>query len=323
MTPTGRATRRFFPPPGQLVDIGTHRLHLRCEGSGTPPVVFDAALGASSLSWSLVSPGVAATTRSCTYDRAGFGWSDAGPLPRNAGRVAEELYELLRRAAVPMPCVLVGHSFGGLVMRLLAARHPDAAAALVLLEPAHPEDWIRLSDEQRKLIARGARLCRHGAVAARLGLARLVSALVSAGALGPARAIVKVISRGGLRRDDEGILAPVWKLPPDARGVLKRMWTQPAFFEALGSQIESICESAGQAAREAPDWYGDVPLVVMTAAGAGEPRMRADAALARRSARGRHIIVAGSGHWIPLDAPDAVVGTIANIVQELRAARSA
>jgi len=136
MTPTGRATRRFFPPPGQLVDIGTHRLHLRCEGSGTPPVVFDAALGASSLSWSLVSPGVAATTRSCTYDRAGFGWSDAGPLPRNAGRVAEELYELLRRAAVPMPCVLVGHSFGGLVMRLLAARHPDAAAALVLLEPA-------------------------------------------------------------------------------------------------------------------------------------------------------------------------------------------
>jgi pimeloyl-ACP methyl ester carboxylesterase len=310
-------------PPGRLVSVGRHRLHIRCEGDGAPPVVFDAALGGSSLSWSLVSPAVAASTRACTYDRAGFGWSDAGPLPRTAGHIADELYELLRRSETAMPCVLVGHSFGGLVMRLLAARHPDAAAALVLLEPAHPEDWAQPSEEQRQLIARGARLCGHGAVAARLGVARAVSGLVGAGALGAARAIVKMVSRGGLRREDEGILAPVWKLPPELRPHLKRMWTQPRFFQALGSQIESICESAAQVVAEAPEHYGDLPLVVMTAAGASDRRMHLDAALARRSARGRHIIVADSGHWIPLDAPQAVVEAIANVTREIRASRSA
>jgi len=280
--------------------------------------VFDAALGASSLSWSLVFPGVATITRACAYDRAGFGWSDRGPLPRTAAQIADELYALLERADVARPSVLVGHSFGGLVMRLLAARHPDAAAALVLLEPAHPEDWTQPSEEQQRLIARGARLCRHGTVAARLGVARVVSTLVGTGALNAARAIVKVVSRGGLRREDEGILAPVSKLPPEARAVLRHMWTEPRFFEALGSQIASICESAAQVAREAPPDYGDLPLVVLTAAGASNERMQADAALARRSRRGRHIIVAGSGHWLPLDAPAKVTDAIVALVQELR-----
>lgn len=313
--------RRFPRAPGQLVDLGSHRLHLRCDGAGEPAVVFDAALGASSLSWSLVSPRIATVTRACTYDRAGFGWSEAGPLPRTAGRIADELYELLRRAAIPLPCVLVGHSFGGLVMRLLASRHPETATALVLLEPVHPEDWMQPSEEQRQRIARGARLCRRGAVAARLGLAGAVAALVGVGALGAARALVRMVSRGGLRREDEGILAPVWKLPPETRAVLKQMWTQPKFFEALGSQIESICESAAEMHREEPDKYDDLPLVVMTAAGAGEQRIRADAALAQRSARGRHIIVADSGHWIPLDAPDAVIDTIVSTVREIRSCR--
>lgn len=307
--------------PGQLVSVGSHRLHVRCAGDGAPPVVFDAALGASSLSWSLVFPEVAAVTRACTYDRAGFGWSEAGPKPRTAGRIADELFALLRGAGIPPPCVFVGHSFGGLVVRLLAARHPDAAAALVLLEPAHPEEWAQPSDEQRRLIARGVRLCGHGAVAARLGLARVVAALVGTGALGAARAVVKMVSRGGLRREDEGILAPVSRLPPEARAVLRHMWTEPRFFQALGSQIESICASAAELAQETPSHYGDLPLVVLTAAGAGAQRMEADAALARRSRRGRHILIPDSGHWLPLDAPAAVADAIAATVRELRARR--
>ncbi|MBI4265341.1 MAG: alpha/beta hydrolase [Acidobacteria bacterium] len=309
------------PPPGVLVEIGRHRLHLRSEGTGAPAVVFDAALGASSLSWSLVLPAVAQTTRAVAYDRAGFGWSDAGPVPRTAGRLADELHELLRRADVPPPYLLVGHSFGGLVMRLLAARHRGRVAGLVLIEPAHPEDWRQPSAEQRRLIDRGVRLCRHGTVAARLGLARVVAALVGLGALGSARTLVTIVSRGGLRREDEGILAPIWRLPPDARAVLKQMWTQPKFFEALGSQIESICESAHELARESPADFGDLPLVVVTAAGASEHRLTADAALARRSSRGRHVIVADRGHWIPLDAPEAVADVIVDTVTEIRATR--
>jgi pimeloyl-ACP methyl ester carboxylesterase len=281
-------------------------------------VIFDSALGGSSLSWSLVVPGVAAVTRACTYDRAGFGWSDGGPLPRTAGRAADELHELLRRAAVPSPWILVGHSFGGLVMRLLAARHPNSVAGLVLIEPAHPEEWTRPSEEQRRQIDRGTRLCRHGVQAARLGIGRALAALVSAGAIGAARAIVRLVSRGALERTDENVLAPMWKLPPTIRPILKEMWTQPKFFEALGSQIESISESANQLLQEAAGHYGDLPLVVVTAASAKEQRRRADMSLSRRSTRGRHVEVANCGHWIPLDAPDAVVGVVVDLVREIR-----
>ena len=167
------------------------------------------------------------------------------------------------------------------------------------------------------LLERGARLCGYGVTAARLGLARAVSALVRLGALAPARALVKLVSRGGLRREDEGILAPIWKLPPESRRVLRQAWTQPQFFEALGSQIERICESAEQAAH-APVRWAALPLVVMTSAAAGEPRLRADAALARLSARGRHVTVADTGHWIPLDAPQAVIDVVVGMVREIR-----
>jgi pimeloyl-ACP methyl ester carboxylesterase len=309
---TGRA-------PGQLVDIGTHRLHLQCAGEGSPTVVFDAALGASSLSWSLVHPPVARLTRACTYDRAGFGWSDAGPLPRTASRIADELHRLLRGGAVPGPYVLVGHSYGGLVMRLYAARHPEEVAGLVLIEPAIPEEWADPTPEQQALILRGVQLCRYGASAARSGIAGLVSLLVKLRALPAARAMVAIVSRGSLRRDDEGILAPIWKLPPEARRVLGRMWTQPKFFQALGSQIEHVCDSAQELLREAGEALGNFPVIVVSSATAHERRIAADLALAQRSRQGRHILAPDSGHWVPLDAPRVVIDAIAETVQRVRA----
>ena len=306
------------PPPGRLVSVGNHRLHIRCDGEGGPAVIFDAALGGSSLSWSLVHPAVAHVTRACSYDRAGFGWSEAGPLPRTAGRIADELHELLRAASVPPPYILVGHSYGGLVMRIYASRNPNDVTGLVLIEPAVPEEWTNPTEEQRALIARGVRLCRYGATAARRGLAQLVSGLVRFGALRAARLVVGLVSRGGLRREDEGILAPIWKLPREVRGVLREMWTQPAFFEALGSQIETICASANAVISAGPADYGDLPLTVLSAARSGQQRLEADSALARRSTRGRHILAAESGHWIPLDAPQVVVDAIATMIEEIR-----
>src|SRR4051812_11989969 len=123
-------------PPGRFVSVGTHHLHLHCLGAGSPPVVFDAALGGSSLSWTRVQPAVAAFTTACAYDRAGFGWSDAGPLPPTAGRIAAELHELLTAAGIEPPYVLVGHSFGGLTIRAYASSHPANVAGLVFVDPA-------------------------------------------------------------------------------------------------------------------------------------------------------------------------------------------
>ena len=281
-------------------------------------MIFDAALGASSLSWSLVQPDVARITRACTYDRAGFGWSHAGPLPRTAGRIANELARLLRSAAIPPPYILVGHSFGALVMRIFAARNRELTGGLVLIDPPHPEEWLEPDEPQRRKIDRGVRLCRHGARAARFGIARAVAAFVAIGALAPARGLVGLISRGGLSRADEEILAPMWKLPPEARRPLAQFWTEPKFFEALGSQIESICESAAEARDAGAAEFGDLPLTVIAAGSSSERQQQFHRTLAERSSRGRLILARDSGHWVPLDQPAVVVDAIGQMVEMVR-----
>lgn len=305
-----------FAPPGRLVSIGPHRLHLYCLGSGSPVVLFDAALGGSSLSWTFVQPAVAGVTTACVYDRAGFGWSDAGPIPRTASRLADELHALIAAAGLQGPFVLVGHSFGGLTIRLFAARYPALVAGLVFVDPAHPEDWIDPPPEQRDRILRGARLCRHGVLAARLGIASLVAALASAGAVDLARGIAATASRRTLRRDDEEILAPVTKLPMETRRMLRWMWTQPRFFEALGSQIENVCASAAEV--DPAPRFADLPLVTISATDASARRRQLQEALAGRSMTGRHVIASNSGHWIPLDEPDTIVQAIKDVVSMCR-----
>jgi pimeloyl-ACP methyl ester carboxylesterase len=308
-----------LPAPGQLVDAGGYRVHLHCAGSGTPAVVMEAALGGSSISWALVQPHIARLTCACSYDRPGFGWSDAGPLPRTAGRVADELRTVLDRGRVEPPYVLVGHSFGGLVMRIFAARHPGDVAGLVLVDPAHPEDWVEPAPKEQLKIERGMRLCRHGLTAARFGAARLVSGLVTLGLFGAARGIARVVSRGGLSREDEGILAPLWKLPIETRKPLRQFWTQEKFYEALGSQIASISTSAAETLAAAPDGYGDLPLVTISSTDPGDYRLRQQDALARLSRRGRHIVASKSGHWIPLDQPQVVIDAIRDVLADVRA----
>jgi len=131
------------PPPGDFVQVGDHRLHLYCLGEGSPAVVFDSGLGSSSLDWARVQPEVARLTRACVYDRAGYGWSDPGPNPRDSATIARELQELLGHGGVAPPYVLVGHSFGGFNVRLFASEHPDETAALVLIDSSHEQQFER------------------------------------------------------------------------------------------------------------------------------------------------------------------------------------
>jgi pimeloyl-ACP methyl ester carboxylesterase len=310
-----------FSPPGKLVDLGGCRLHLHCTGAGHPSIVLDAALGASSLSWSLVQPALAKMSRVCSYDRAGFGWSDAGPMPRTAGRIADELRTLLDRGGVPPPFLLVGHSFGGLVVQIFAQRFRRDTAGMVLVDPAHAEDWARPAPKEQVLIDRGVRLCRYGVIAARIGLARLVTMLVRSGQLTIARGLVKAASRGALSQQDEAILAPVWKLPPDVRAPLAHVWSKPRFFEALGSQIEAISISAAQVLEATAGGFGDLPLITISSTNPGDYRVRQQDALAARSTRGRHIKASNSGHWIPLDQPEVVIDAVKEILQAGRNAQ--
>ena len=124
---------------GQLIDVGGRRLYLECTGSGSPAVVLQAGLGASSASWGRIAPAVAATTTVCTYDRAGHGRSDEAAAPQDGVALATDLHTLLDRAGVPGPYVLVGHSSGGPYVRVFAGRYPDDVAGMVLLD-AQPAD---------------------------------------------------------------------------------------------------------------------------------------------------------------------------------------
>jgi pimeloyl-ACP methyl ester carboxylesterase len=155
-TATARA-ERAHPPPGEMVDVGDHRVHINCVGQGSPTVVLDAALGAVSTSWVRVQQEVSGTTRVCAYDRSGMAWSKSGPGPRDAKQVSGELRALLEGAGIDGPYVLVGHSFGGLYTQSYAARYPEEVAGVALIESSHPEQFSRLPEardsyEQTKLL---------------------------------------------------------------------------------------------------------------------------------------------------------------------------
>ena len=134
--------RAAFPAPGEMVDVGEHRLHLNCVGQGSPTVVLDAGWGYTSVEWSAwVQPEVAEHTRVCAYDRAGMGWSEPEPGPPNATQTAEELHALLQEADEEGPYVLVGHSLAGLYSRIYAERYPEEVAGMVLVDSSHPDQF--------------------------------------------------------------------------------------------------------------------------------------------------------------------------------------
>jgi pimeloyl-ACP methyl ester carboxylesterase len=177
--------RRAYPPPGRLVDVGGHTLHLACVGDGSPAVVFESGLAGMSADWGSVQPPVAGTTRACAYDRAGIAWSAAGPAPRDPRRIATELHTLLGHAGVAGPYVLVGHSFGGLYVRVFADRYPDEVVGLVLVDASHPDMWARLPRAATAGLAPGPwqGLAYRGL--ARLGLPRLTGAVPADCGLAP------------------------------------------------------------------------------------------------------------------------------------------
>jgi pimeloyl-ACP methyl ester carboxylesterase len=139
--------KRTYPAPGEMVDVGTHSLHINCVGQGSPTVILESGLGTMSADWANVQPQVAKATRVCSYDRAGTGWSERGPEPRDPKQIAHELHTLLGNAGIDDPYVLVGQSFGGLYVRMYDDMYPKEVAGMVLVDSSHPGMWPRLPKE--------------------------------------------------------------------------------------------------------------------------------------------------------------------------------
>ena len=139
------ADRASFAMPGRLIDVGGHRLHISCTGTGRPTVVLEPGLGEPSSAMAWIAPAAASTTRVCVYDRAGRGWSDSASAPQDGIQTATDLHTLLERAHEPGPYVLAGHSAGGIYVLNYARPYPRDVAGVVLLDSMHPEQYTRIA----------------------------------------------------------------------------------------------------------------------------------------------------------------------------------
>ena len=315
-----RRDRKIYPPPGRLVDLGTHRLHLFEAGCGSPTILLESGLMSTVLSWGDIQRQLAASFRVVTYDRAGLGWSDLGPLPRTADQIVDELHALLERARISPPYVLVGHSFGGLTMPLFAARFPGEVGGVVLVDPVAPAEWNPPSDHDRKLTRIGAKVCRRAAILARLGVIRLVAALLATRARRIASHLVRLISRG--TPADSGTVSSPWfsALPANEKAMASVFWVQPKFALTIASQLENLPVSAARVGQV--DKSCDKPVVILTARTAPEHRRKEHAAMAARLPFGEHVFAEKSNHWIMQDQPDLVIRAVHKVVESLEKASS-
>ena len=279
-----------YPAPGSQIWVGQHRLHIYCIGEGAPAVVLDAGLGGSSLDWTKVQPEVAKFTRVCSYDRAGYGWSDQGPKPRTADIIAAELERLLKEGGIAAPYVLVGHSFGALGVRLFASRFPERIAGLVLIDATHEAQFERFEAAQISTLApannRRFVIANHYQIPA--GLPAAVKPIAQALALGPSAidALYDELRNMRLSAHQVSLLSTLPNVP----------------LIVLAHDGRAIAHSE-RARRMAEIWLD----------------LQQD--LASRTPQGQFVVTANSGHYIHLDQPNIVIDAIRKVVETSRANR--
>jgi pimeloyl-ACP methyl ester carboxylesterase len=271
------------PPPGRLVDVGGHRLHIWCTGSGEPTVILENGLGGPGLvGWSLVQSEVATFTRVCSYDRAGMGHSDAGPSPRTARRIAQELAQLLDRAGIGGTRVLVGASIGGLFARVFASEHGERVGGLVLVDASH--------EDQDMSVPRIAPLVP---LLSSIGVFRLLD-----------------VSFGG----------PPESLPPSVQRSARATAFRAAAYQATADEGIHLPETAAEV--RASRRKLAIPVVVVTAGrGSGAEWQSLQRDQVGLSDQGCQIIAEQSGHVITLGQPQAIVRPIRAMVQKARGSR--
>ncbi len=300
--------RSHYPPPGQMVDVGGHRLHLYCTGKGSPTVVLEAAAPGWSLYWSLVQPEVAKVTRVCAYDRAGLGWSERGPLPRTGQRMARELHQLLKRAGISGPYILVGHSLGGFVARLYREEHPTDIVGMVLVDAGHESEMRQA--EFRTFVNTGKSMLPLLRAMTILGMPRFFASFES---LPPF-----------LSQQEE-------KVPEKVRPMLRAGWLRTSYPTTLSEEGDALVETLEQVRHIGP--LGDLPLVVLTATGpvwwpdmpgAVNPvkfrKMWLDLQqdLTKLSSNSRQVFADQSSHFIQFDQPELVITAIRRLVETAR-----
>jgi pimeloyl-ACP methyl ester carboxylesterase len=281
-----------------MLTVDGHRLHGLVQGKGSPAVVFDSPVGSSSLGWALVQPEVARFAQTLAYDRAGYGWSEAGRRPRSSGQMVTELHAFLRGSQLPKPYVLVGASLGGCNVRLYAFRYPEEVAGIVLVDPAHEDQFLRSPSAKPN-----AAPLRIFQLASRLGILRLA----------------------GMPVDIAGMNV----LPPDHQRTATAVGYRTSGVDAIFAETAAIEQSFAEVRRarlsagKIP--LGQLPVIVLTrqetTPPAGEEAdqystwVALHRELAAESTQGRQVFVEKTGHFIAVNRPAEVVEAIREVVE--------
>jgi pimeloyl-ACP methyl ester carboxylesterase len=304
------------------VDVGGWRLHLYCTGTASataPTVILEAGVGDFSVEWSLVQPGVAKFARVCSYDRAGDGWSDAGPNPRTFKQIVYELHTLLEKAGVRAPLVLAGHSYGGWLVRTYQSTYPADVSGMVLVEAGADDPW-RLTG--------GGKMIRSSELARGTPVPAVKTS-------GPLRAIdvppaaMEQIMRGAPDAAATANEPPRDRLPAEAKAM--RTWSLGRWQHAAAANNpfeaeELLALKSERSGKEYP--LGDLRLIVLTRGisdETGPDGKQFDAehrqehlAVSRYSRAGKLVVAERSGHHIQIEQPDLVIQAIHDVVSAKR-----
>ncbi len=297
--------QKSHTPIGKLVEIDGHKLHIYLSGEGSPTVVFESGGASWSLDWYPIQTEIAQFTGACSYDRAGFGWSDPGPKPRTSQQIVTELHSLLSKAGVRKPYIFVGASFGGHTARLFAKQYPDEVAGIILLDGRHESLNSKMPSSWKKLEITGKGMYQFMLAASKLGVLNFLGKLMG----------------------DKAVPPNVIKLPSEIRSTYLEVGFQPKYFQSNLDELAASSESDKQLA--ATGSLGNIPLTVIRHGipdlFSSMPAMHAEQAekvwqelqidLANLSSNSQLLVAEKSGHGIQVDQPEIVVEAIRKMVK--------
>ena len=286
------------PPPGDAYIVSGHKMHMYCTGSGSPTIVLDAEGGADALEWGGVQPELSKTTRVCAYDRAGQGWSDPLPAPRDADHIAAELHGLLLEAKITGPIVLMGHSIAGMYIRDYATRYPADVAGLIFVDTSTP-----FQDEDPAVKA---------AIAKKMPMGGML--------------LIRAVYAAGIPRLEGACSQPI----PGFEAHAGKLLAEDSCYARWGAFVAEVFDSFNQSSQETVHTgpYGALPILIFSEdpaiEGADWPAdvvsigERAQEDLKKLSTRSRRIIAKGSTHQIPIDRADLIEKEVPRFIQQIR-----
>lgn len=304
-----RRDRKRYTSEGRLVDIGDgRRIYLLEKGSGGPTVLFEAGIAATNLNWLHIQDKVARFTGTASYDRIGLGWSTSSHSARTPANIVVELHAMLEGAGLKPPYVLVGHSFGGLVMRRFALHYPDEVQSLLLVDPMRCEEWPPLDPSKQSQVDRGKTLSSFAIPIAHVGLARLaVTSLLCRSGWITRR--LSVASGHSAKHVLSRVTEEVGKMPREVWPVVAAHWSRPGYYKGMRSHVESVPDTVRE--MQDADPIRNIPILVLTPE---KSTPLSDECLRRIGDNVRQMIAPESAHWIHLDQPQLVVESIRQMV---------